>query len=75
MRLTIELQIMGHSKLLMAPQYRNKHGSASIEVLSIPDAVADDEWVPFLQRVADKWLSYEDCGVLLKVRPHWAKEW
>ncbi len=80
MRLTMELRIMGDSKILMAPQYGNKsdgmHGTASIEVLSIPDAVTDDEWVPFLQRVADLWLSYEDGkGARLNVRPHWAKEW
>jgi hypothetical protein len=76
MRLTMELRIMGDSKLLMAPQNGNTHGTASIEVLSIPDAVSDDEWNPFLQRVADKWLSYTDAeGKLLNVRPHWAKEW
>ena len=76
MRLTMELRIMGDSKLLMAPQNGNTHGTASIEVLSIPDAVSDNEWIPFLQRVADLWLSYKDSnGALLNVRPHWAKEW
>lgn len=76
MRLTMELRIMGDSNLLMAPQYGNKHGTASIEVLSVPDVVADDEWNPFLQRVADLWMSYKDSdGALLNVRPHWAKEW
>ncbi|KAI9053672.1 hypothetical protein LZ554_002626 [Drepanopeziza brunnea f. sp. 'monogermtubi'] len=51
-------------------------GTASIEVISIPDAVTDNEWVPFLQRVADLWMGYRDGdGVLLNVRPHWAKEW
>lgn len=76
MRLTMELRIMGDSKLLMAPQYGNTHGTASIEVLSVPDVVADNEWEPFLQRVADLWLSYKDNhGALLNVRPHWAKEW
>jgi hypothetical protein len=76
MRLTMELRIMGDSQLLMAPQRGNTHGTASIEVLSIPDAVSDDEWAPFLQRVADTWMSYRDsAGALLNVRPHWAKEW
>jgi len=29
-----------------------------------------------LQRVVDLWLGYRDGdGVLLNVRPHWAKEW
>ncbi|PQE27132.1 substrate-binding domain cholesterol oxidase protein [Rutstroemia sp. NJR-2017a WRK4] len=81
MRLTLELRIMGSSNLLMAPQHGNTWGTASIEVLSIPDAVKDEEWVPFLQDVVDLWASYK--GVmeiggkeeLLNVRPHWAKEW
>ena len=76
MRLTMELRIMGDSNLIMAPQRGNKHGTASIEVLSVPDAVSDDEWVPFLQKVADLWMGYKDAeGVELNVRPHWAKEW
>lgn len=76
MRLTMELRIMGDSKLLMAPQYGNTHGTASIEVLSIPDVVADAEWTSFLQRVADIWMGYTDAeGRKLNVRPHWAKEW
>jgi len=80
MRLTMELRIMGASDLLMAPQHGNdapgRHGTASIEVLSIMDTVSDGEWLPFLQRVADLWLAYRDAqGELLNVRPHWAKEW
>jgi len=76
MRLTMELRIMGDSNLIMAPQSGNTHGTASIEVLSIPDAVSDDEWIPFLQRVSDKWMSYTDGrGEKLNIRPHWAKEW
>lgn len=76
MRLTMELRIMGDSNLIMAPQHGNRHGTASIEVLSIPDAVTDGEWGGFLQRVADLWLKYVDeNGEPLNVRPHWAKEW
>lgn len=76
MRLTMEMRIMGDSDLIMAPQNGNKHGTASIEVLTIPDSVTDNEWVPFLQRVADLWMGYKDSnGVLLNVRSHWAKEW
>jgi hypothetical protein len=76
MRLTMELRIMGSSSLHMAPQNGNTHGTASIEVLSIPDAVSDDEWQPFLQKVADLWMGYKDAaGKELNVRPHWAKEW
>src|SRR5205814_8915836 len=75
MRLTLELRIMSGSDTIMAPQYGNEHGTASIEVLSIPDSVSDDEWLPFVQRVADTWMSYEVQGQKLNVRPHWAKEW
>ncbi|KAE9381408.1 hypothetical protein N431DRAFT_5852 [Stipitochalara longipes BDJ] len=76
MRLTMELRIMGDSKLIMAPQNGNTHGTASIEVLSVPDAVPDGEWQAFLQRVSDLWMSYTDAeGKPLNVRPHWAKEW
>ena len=76
MRLTMELRIMGDSNLIMAPQRGNTHGTASIEVLSIPDVVSDGEWGAFLQRVCDLWMSYRDNhGILLNVRPHWAKEW
>ncbi|CAL3962308.1 unnamed protein product [Diplocarpon coronariae] len=54
----------------------NTLGTASIEVISIPDAVTDNEWVPFLQRLADLWMGHGDAhGALLDVRPHWAREW
>lgn len=76
MRLTLELRIMADSDMIMAPQRGNKHGTASIEVLSIPDAVSDGEWQPFLQVIADKWMGYEKIyGQKLNVRPHWTKEW
>lgn len=76
MRLTLEMRIMGDSNLIMAPQRGNKWGTASIEVLSILDALEDGEWEPFLQKVVDTWMGYRDNeGVLLDVRPHWAKEW
>ncbi|KAF7894388.1 uncharacterized protein EAF01_009839 [Botrytis porri] len=81
MRLTLELRIMGDSNLIMAPQRGNRWGTASIEILSVPDAVRDEEWLPFCQEVVDLWAGYK--GVmsvggeekLLNVRPHWAKEW
>jgi hypothetical protein len=76
MRLTLELRIMNGSDMIMAPQRGNDLGTASIEVLSIPDAVTDEEWQPFIQEVADTWMSYTDAeGKKLNVRPHWAKEW
>jgi hypothetical protein len=76
MRLTLELRIMSGSDMIMAAQRGNEWGTASIEVLSLTDVVADGQWVGFCQQVADKWLSYKDAeGELLNVRPHWAKEW
>ena len=60
----------------MAPQAGNNL-TASIEVLTIPDASYDGEWEDFMQRVSDKWMSYTDknTGKVLNARPHWAKEW
>ncbi|KAL3472464.1 hypothetical protein BJX99DRAFT_262252 [Aspergillus californicus] len=72
MRVTLELRIMGGSDVLMAPQRGNNLGTASIEVLTIPDAVADNEWINFIQKVCELWMSYGDE---LNVRPRWAKEW
>lgn len=74
MRLTLEMRIMGGSDMLMAPQYGNPHGTASIEVLTVPNAVPD-EWEVFKQEVADLWMSYEYAGGKVNSRPHWAKEW
>jgi len=71
----MELRIMGDSNLIMAPQRGNKHGTASIEVLSVSDVVSDDEWVPFLQRVTDLGMEYRDAEGAELNRPHWAKEW
>ncbi|KAA8577221.1 hypothetical protein EYC84_007212 [Monilinia fructicola] len=53
MRLTLELRIMADSDLILAPQRGNRWGTASIEILSVPDAVTDEEWAPFCQEVVD----------------------
>lgn len=74
MRLVLELRIMGGSDMLMAPQYKNDLGTASIEILTVPNAVPE-QWEAFKQEVADIWMSYEHEGVKLNSRPHWAKEW
>ena len=77
MRLTLELRIMGGSDLIMAPQAGNNL-TASIEVLTVPDAQHDGEWVAFMQAVCDRWMSYKDNSetpMRLNTRPHWAKEW
>lgn len=74
MRLTLEMRIMGGSGMLMAPQKGNDLGTASIEVLTIPNA-DPDQWETFKQEVADIWMGYEVDGAKLNARPHWAKEW
>ncbi|KAK7966852.1 uncharacterized protein PG986_001129 [Apiospora aurea] len=76
MRLTLEMRIMGGSNMLMAPQHGNTWGTASIEVLTVPDAAHDGEWAGYVQRMSDIWMSYTDRDrAKLNVRPHWAKEW
>jgi hypothetical protein len=73
MRLCLELRIMADSDLVMAPQRGNgRHGTASIEILTIPDAVDDNEWLPFVEKVANGWMRLGGAG---EVRPHWGKEW
>ncbi len=74
LRLTLELRIMGGSDMLMAAQRGNDYGTASIEVLTVPNAVPE-QWEAFKQKVVDRWTSYEANGVKLNTRPHWAKEW
>ena len=77
MRLTLELRIMGGSDLIMAPQAGNNL-TASIEVLTVPDAQHDGEWLEFMQAVCNRWMSYKDNSqsqMRLNARPHWAKEW
>ena len=74
LRLTLELRIMGGSDVLMAPQKGNDHGTASIEVLTVPNAVPE-QWEEFKQEVAEIWMGYEHEGAKLNARPHWAKEW
>lgn len=76
LRLCLELRIMADSDLVMAPQRGNvrkgRHGTASIEILTIPDAVDDREWLPFVEKVANGWIALGEKG---EVRPHWGKEW
>ena len=76
MRLCLEMRIMRDSKILMAPQRGNgKLGTASIEVLTLPDAVSDGEWSGFVQKVCDKWMGTSTEPKNGNVRPHWGKEW
>ncbi|KAF2445635.1 hypothetical protein P171DRAFT_443269 [Karstenula rhodostoma CBS 690.94] len=63
MRVALEMR-------LMAPQKGNDLGTLSIEVLTLPDAVADDEWHEFAQRAIDIRMSYGG-----NTRPHWAQKW
>jgi hypothetical protein len=52
MCLTLELRIMGASNPILVPQRGNTHGTGSIEILTVPDAVADGEWTDFAQQIA-----------------------
>ncbi|KAF1344959.1 hypothetical protein BDV97DRAFT_407622 [Delphinella strobiligena] len=54
MWLTMELRITGGSDMLMAPQKGNEFGTASIEILTIPDAVPDGEWQEFCEKEWDR---------------------
>ena len=65
---------MGGSDILMAPQKSNDLGTASIEALTVSNAVPDQQEA-FKQKIADIWMSYKVDGVNLNVRPHWDKEW
>jgi hypothetical protein len=69
------VRIMGGSGITMAPQFGDRLGTCSIEVLTTLN-VADDEWMSFKQEIADAWTSLVDADDNpLNVRPHWAKEW
>lgn len=79
MRVALEMRIMGGSNVIMAPQYGNKHGTCSIEVLTTPEVPAE-EWNAFMQEVADIWQGYsadynDHEGKPIVVRTHWAKQW
>jgi hypothetical protein len=75
MRVALEMRITADSRVIMAPQFGNKFGTCSIEILTTPN-VPQEDWLAFMQEIADVWDSYTDPGgSKLNVRPHWAKEW
>lgn len=79
LRVALEMRVMGGSNVIMAPQYGNKHGTCSIEVLTTPEVSASD-WAAFMQEVATIWYSYQKEykdheGKPINVRSHWAKQW
>jgi hypothetical protein len=75
MQLTMEMRIMGDSDIIMAPQFGNKFGTCSIEVLTIL-TTPKEAWKDFQQEISSAWDSYKDSsGDPLNIRPHWAKEW
>ena len=72
--LTLEGRVMAGSEVLMAPQFGNKHGTISIEVLSTR-IVPQKTWEDFKVKLAKVWMSYTDHdGTPLHGRVHWAKE-
>lgn len=75
MRITLEMRIMADSGVTMAPQFGNQFGTCALEVLTNLN-VTQEEWLAFMQEMADAWDSYTDAGGnRLNVRPHWAKQW
>jgi hypothetical protein len=79
LRVALEMRIMGGSNVIMAPQYGNKHGTCSIEVLTTLQ-VPTKEWHAFMQEVADIWHGYSKIykdheGNPINTRSHWAKQW
>ena len=72
--MTLDCRIMGGSDVTMSPQFGNKHGTCSIEVLST-SMVPEFIWEEFKEEIAKIWRSYKDCdGTPLNARFHWAKE-
>lgn len=75
MRIALEMRITADSGVTMAPQFGNRFGTCSIEVLTNLNGPAA-EWQAFMQEMADQWCAYTDAqGQALNVRPHWAKQW
>lgn len=75
MRIALEMRIMGDSTITMAPQFGNRLGTCSIEVLTNLN-VDEADWRAFAQEICDAWDSHTDPdGTPLNVRPHWAKQW
>jgi hypothetical protein len=72
LRITLEMRVTADSALTMAPQYGNRLGTCSIEVIT-GTKVDQQAWARFLQTLADAWCALS--GGTLNVRPHWAKQW
>eukprot|EP00794_Sanderia_malayensis_P021351 gene21351-23427_t len=74
MDLVMETRIIADSKIFLAPEYGNTHGTCSIEILGtlLPEQV---HWDTFKNEVAGIWCSYKDQdGKPLNARFHWGKE-
>eukprot|EP00794_Sanderia_malayensis_P016976 gene16976-18687_t len=74
MDLVMETRIIAESKIFLAPEYGNTHGTCSIEILGtlLPEQV---HWDTFKNEVAGIWCSYKDQdGKPLNARFHWGKE-
>ena len=75
-RVALEMRVMGHSDIIMAPQRGNVLGTTAIEILTTFNT-PPEEWQGFSQKIVDKWISYRDrsTGKRLRARPHWCKQW
>jgi hypothetical protein len=75
MRIALEMRITADSGVTMAPQFGNRWGTCSIEVLTNLNGPAG-AWQDFMQEISDQWCAFTDAqGQPLNVRPHWAKLW
>lgn len=72
LRITLEMRVTADSGMTMAPQYGNRFGTCSIEVITGTN-VDEQAWTRYLQTLADAWCGL--AGGTLNVRPHWAKQW
>src|SRR5262249_13590988 len=75
MRIALEMRIMGDSAISMAPQFGNRFGTCSIEVLTHLNVDRTD-WLRCIQHVADAWAAYTGRdGTPVNIRRDWAKQW
>jgi hypothetical protein len=74
-QITVEMRVLADSNIYLAPENGNTFGSCSIECVTI-NTISDKLWIQFTQDILNIWSKYTDHkGNLLRIRPHWAKEW
>lgn len=76
LRVAVEMRIVGSSDAALSPQRYNDFGTCAINLVT-SSLVHDDEWEVFIEAVVAQWATLRNplTGKLLRVRPHFAKEW